>query len=347
MGRADLAGAHGPDRASVHRPLSRLPSTALQSLIDSCGSNGYHKRMNRTPALDENPAAAADQPAHRTVLALVLEAGKVSAETALIDGTLVLEAAREEPDKFSVELPGMTGGESNAPISVVSPMVTVELLRALTDRLAGEPSLRPLLTSNISAYWAEIVDDHVVGLRRALETVANEPIFAAATETASQLVLQLAGSVAALSPSLASKEGPAVSPQVAYALAEEEQDLRDIEEEFGWFDSGGVAEQMGKKRNRTLASSLRAKGQLLGYARRGQQAVRYPRFQFDGKGILPVIPELIRVADENKVAHEDLLFWICAPTGMLEDDARPVDILRTDPDRVLAAARYDLGEQAW
>lgn len=137
------------------------------------------------------------------------------------------------------------------------------------------------------------------------------------------------------------------SPAVASALVQEESDLRAIEAEFGWLDSLGVAKQVGRAQNRTVASTMRSKGRLLGYVPRGEQGVRFPRFQFEGAGVLPVVPELIEVANEHGVAHEDLLFWLCAPTGMLEDDARPVDLLRSAPDAVLAAARYDLATPAW
>ncbi|GEB64215.1 hypothetical protein SAT01_16630 [Sinomonas atrocyanea] len=159
-------------------------------------------------------------------------------------------------------------------------------------------------------------------------------------EAGQELVSQLAESIAALASPLA-KEGRAVSPQIAFALAQEEQDLRAVEDEFGWLDSWGVAEQMGRKRTRTLASSMRARSKILGYVRRGQRAVRYPRFQFDSTRVLPVIPALIAIANERGVAHENLIFWLCSPNGMLEYDARPVDRVGIEPDRVLTVARYD------
>ncbi|GAB2707654.1 hypothetical protein GCM10027038_01230 [Arthrobacter bambusae] len=256
------------------------------------------------------------------------------ADVAVADGAKILAAIGLEHAEVLVNVPAVADDDYTVNIK--------EAVSANFDVIAA--GFNQL---HACAFKADIVDGAVVGDPRVVRVIAQDPASVEATEAAGRLLSELVLAMGTLAPSLAAKEGPAVSPQVAFSLAEEEKDLRAVEEEFGWLDSGGVAEQLGKKRSRTLASNMRAKGQLLGYVRRGQQAVRFPKFQFDGMGVLPVIPELISIANERGVAHEDLLFWLCAPTGMLEDDARPVDRLRKAPDRVLAAARYDLGGHVW
>ncbi|MGO4806533.1 hypothetical protein AB4089_15550 [Arthrobacter sp. 2MCAF15] len=298
--------------------------------------------MNRTATPPDGAhAGLSDEPERRSVITVVFEEGDVSAEVALADGAKVLAAANEE----TLELLEQSSADAGHDYMVY---VQGAAVRAALFNTAASSNFNTVIEGvKARAFKADIVDGAVVGIPQVLEVVAQQPALIEATEAAGRLVSQLTDSMAALAPSLAAKEGFAVSPQVAYALAQEEQDLRAIEDEFGWLDSGGVAEQMGKKRSRTLASNLRARGQLLGYVRRGQQAVRFPKFQFDGMGVLPVIPDLIRIANERGVAQEDLIFWLCAPTGMLEEDARPVDKLRADPDAVLAAARYDIGGHSW
>ncbi len=292
--------------------------------------------------MDGGSRKASAESGHRSVIAFVIEKDDIPAEIVLADGAKVLAAATGEPIELIEESPADDTGEAYSVHfrDAVSPA-------SFKVIAGGDFDVTMKRLPKARAIKADIIDGVVVGIPKVLEVVEQQADFIQATEAAGRLVSQLANSVAALAPSLAAKEGRAVSPQVAYALAQEEQDLRVIEEEFGWLDSGGVAERLGKKRSRTLASSMRAKGQLVGYARRGQQGVRFPKFQFDGLGVLPVISELIRVANEWGVAHEDLLFWICAPTGMLQDDARPVDMLRTKPDDVVAAAAYDLGGHSW
>lgn len=297
--------------------------------------------MNRmiTPA-DEGHAELSNEPERRSVVTFILEEGEVSAETALADGTKILAAVHDEP----LELVHESAVDAARDFVVYFHGAVHPALFNVASGGGFDAVTRGV---KAKAFKADIVDGAVIGVPQVLEVVAQQPALVEATQAAGRLVSQLADSMAALAPSLAAKEGFAISPQVAYALAQEEQDLRAIEDEFGWLDSGGVAERLGKKRSRTLASNLRAKGKLLGYARRGQQAIRFPKFQFDGMGILPVVPDLIRIAEERGVAHEDLLFWLCAPTGVLEDDARPVDKLRADPEGVLTAARYDIGGHSW
>lgn len=68
----------------------------------------------------------------------------------------------------------------------------------------------------------------------------------------------------------------------------------------------------------------------------------YPTFQLDAdNNVLPVMAEIIAIGGTDRLHQENLTVWIMSPTDSLSG-ARPVDLLQTDPDRVVAAARQDL-----
>ncbi|WP_415853610.1 hypothetical protein [Sinomonas sp. G460-2] len=144
------------------------------------------------------------------------------------------------------------------------------------------------------------------------------------------------------------EEEDRISAAMARALEQEERDVEAIEREFGRLTVFEAAARMRHSDNLGLVASLRRRGRLLAYRRRGQDTWWYPPFQYaENGGVLSVIPKLLEVAAAGRVDPMDLTFWLCSPTGMLEDDARPVDLLRSHPDAVLEAAQYDLGEHVW
>ncbi|MEN2743356.1 hypothetical protein [Sinomonas halotolerans] len=136
-----------------------------------------------------------------------------------------------------------------------------------------------------------------------------------------------------------------LSPRIARALRDEEEALGSLERECGRLDAAQVEALFGLRPGQ--AEELCGAGQLLAYRHRGAQTRWYPAFQFDGPRVLAVVAHLLEVARAAGVAHEDVVLWLGSRTAMLSGTVRPVDLLRTDPQSVLAAARYDLAERAW
>ncbi|MGO4806897.1 hypothetical protein AB4089_17430 [Arthrobacter sp. 2MCAF15] len=151
-----------------------------------------------------------------------------------------------------------------------------------------------------------------------------------------------AKSISALGVAIAANPEPA-SPELARSLQAEENWWRKIERELPSLSSTEVAEMLGgNPNNRNLASSQRAAGKLLGYARR--HAIRYPRFQFDmHRGtVLPVIAELLALTRGLNVPDEDVVLWMGTHSSAFADQGMPVDYLK-DPERLLAAAEDHFG----
>jgi hypothetical protein len=179
---------------------------------------------------------------------------------------------------------------------------------------------------------------------------AGSPLSSAAQATGTggvevwilQRALSEAKSISALGAAMASNpETP--SPELVRSLQAEENWWRRIENELPSMSSTETAGFLGAKpTNRNFASSLRAAGKLLGYARR--QAIRYPKFQFDMQRgtVLPVIPELLALTRGLDVPDEDLVLWMAAPSAAFADQRRPVDHLK-DREQLLAAAEGHFG----
>ena len=112
-----------------------------------------------------------------------------------------------------------------------------------------------------------------------------------------------------------------------------------MDAEFGLLTSTEAAVRAGLRRpHREWASSLRTTGRLLGF-RRGSREYRYPGFQFDRGGqLLPVMGDVLAVAQRSGVSPIDVAIWCVAPSRWFEDDGRPVDFLERDPQLVLRAA---------
>jgi hypothetical protein len=131
-------------------------------------------------------------------------------------------------------------------------------------------------------------------------------------------------------------------PAVARAVQAERNVYDRIEAEFGLLTSAQTGRRLGSKSTapRNLAVATRRNGALLAIMR-GHQTL-FPGFQFgtDGRP-LPVIRVLRDLADEAQWSETGVVQWLCAPTTYL-DGLRPVDVLASDPDRVVDTAR-----QAW
>lgn len=151
---------------------------------------------------------------------------------------------------------------------------------------------------------------------------------------------------AAEHPAAMGSSAVAVSPQTARGLQAAENIWRSIDREFGMPTGIEVAELLGsKKPNRSIASTLRDEGSIVGVMR--GNSYRFPGFQFDAEkgAVVPVIPKLTALARENGRSDEDLVFWLTSPSSYFHEQDRPVDHL-SEEDRVLAAAR-DQFEGSW
>ena len=112
--------------------------------------------------------------------------------------------------------------------------------------------------------------------------------------------------------------------------------------EFGLLDSrevhrltGGTAANMAAK-----ASRLKAAGRLFTVTHEGKKL--YPGFQFGADG--QPKPAMARVLEVMKpwAGHGwQIAVWFITPNGWL-DRQRPVDLLDTDPEVIVAAARRDI-----
>ena len=130
-------------------------------------------------------------------------------------------------------------------------------------------------------------------------------------------------------------------PAVARAVQAERNLYDRIDAEFGLLTSAEAGRRLGSRSTapRNLAVATRRGGALLAITR-GHQAL-YPGFQFgpDGRP-LPVIRSLRELAADVGWLESSVVQWLCAPTTYF-DGRRPVELLATEPDRVLDVARRD------
>jgi hypothetical protein len=128
-------------------------------------------------------------------------------------------------------------------------------------------------------------------------------------------------------------------PPIARAVQAERNLYDRIEAEFGMLTSAEAGRRLGSKSTapRNLAVATRRKGSLLAITR-GHQTL-FPGFQFgtDGRP-LPVIRVLRDLAEEAQWSQNGVVQWLCGPTTYLGGQ-RPVDLLASDPERVVDTAR--------
>ncbi|AEF41964.1 hypothetical protein [Hoyosella subflava] len=146
-------------------------------------------------------------------------------------------------------------------------------------------------------------------------------------------------SIRALGPAMHAIKEP-TSPQLARAVQATENKWRAIDAEFELLTSRDVAAALGSRSSspRGFTADQRKAGKLL--AIRWGNQYRYPGFQIRDGHVLPVIQQLISLADDSEWSPESLTMWLCTPTGWLSDK-RPVDLLNGDPNAILDAARSE------
>lgn len=134
-----------------------------------------------------------------------------------------------------------------------------------------------------------------------------------------------------------------VSPPLARAVQAKENLYDRIEAEFGMLSSAQAGQRMGSRSTatRNLALVARRDGRLLGLTR-GRYTV-FPGFQFDERGLRPVIASLIELGRHHERSEAGLVQWLMSPTTYL-NGARPVDVL-DNADRVLEVAGEAFGVQ--
>ena len=110
--------------------------------------------------------------------------------------------------------------------------------------------------------------------------------------------------------------------------------------------SAELAELSGSRaRNKAaLAGGWRKAGRVFAVSVSGQ--LRFPLFQFDQAGQpKPQLAEVVRALEQNGLSGWELALWFAGASERL-DGQRPLDVLDTEPDRVLTAARQ-VAEIPW
>lgn len=80
-----------------------------------------------------------------------------------------------------------------------------------------------------------------------------------------------------------------------------------------------------------LVAQLRESGQLLAVQRGGDYV--FPGFQFVAGHVEPVVAALVALAAEVSWAQDDLVIWLCCPSGYFSRD-RPVEYLHHQDELV-------------
>ena len=115
--------------------------------------------------------------------------------------------------------------------------------------------------------------------------------------------------------------------------------------EFGFFTAEQLADaNRSQAANRAaLADNWRKRRQLFAVPHPDKAARErdiYPAFQFEGSKPIKAVQEVLEAFGERKAPWK-LALWFTSNNGSLPDSARPVDLLATDPQSVVRAARRD------
>jgi hypothetical protein len=111
---------------------------------------------------------------------------------------------------------------------------------------------------------------------------------------------------------------------------------REIEATWGLLTHEAVMKVLGLPGTDARAfSRMRTDGQLLAVERGG--AHFYPGFQFESGRVVPVVPALVALAHEVHWTQNELVVWLCSPSGYFGGD-RPVAHL-DEADELVEKAR--------
>lgn len=117
----------------------------------------------------------------------------------------------------------------------------------------------------------------------------------------------------------------------------------DILREFGYVTRDQLAAASSAKVPTTMVDNWRKRGKVFSVPlpEAGPRTAEvYLGFQFHEGKPLPVVERVI-AAFQGRRTGWSLAHWFVGGNGMLEDSARPVDLLTSAPDAVVDAARFD------
>ena len=120
--------------------------------------------------------------------------------------------------------------------------------------------------------------------------------------------------------------------------------------EFGYATAEQLAEaNHSRAANRSaLADNWKKRGQVFSVRHRdeaGRSREVFPLFQFDDHKPIKAVQAVIEAFGEHKAAWK-LALWFTSNNGWLPGQARPVDLLASDPVAVVQAARHDAAGSA-
>jgi hypothetical protein len=115
-------------------------------------------------------------------------------------------------------------------------------------------------------------------------------------------------------------------------------------EEWPCLTSAEVADLVGSTASNRAAAAhkLLSRGAIFAVSYKGRKHL-YPAFQFDeahGRP-RPGLDEALQRLRAAGLRGWELAFWFTEPNGWLDEDARPVDLLASDPEAVAAAAGHE------
>jgi hypothetical protein len=113
-------------------------------------------------------------------------------------------------------------------------------------------------------------------------------------------------------------------------------------DEFGALTSTEVAELAGSTAENRSATANRWRQEHRIFGVRHHDAVYYPGFQFGSDGRpLPVVRDALDALSAHGLTDWEIALWFTTSTSSL-GDRRPVDLLASDPDAVVEAARLEV-----
>jgi hypothetical protein len=133
-------------------------------------------------------------------------------------------------------------------------------------------------------------------------------------------------------------EGPPPPPPAVLQARRNAEAREELISEFGLLSSADIASRAGSraKNKAALANRWRQEGRIFSVPHQG--ATYYPAFQFDAEGQPYKAVEGVVRSVGMKLTDWGLALWFTGRYGSL-GDRRPVDLLATEPDRVVEAAR--------
>ncbi|HEY4593143.1 MAG TPA: hypothetical protein VIJ61_12090, partial [Thermoanaerobaculia bacterium] len=135
-------------------------------------------------------------------------------------------------------------------------------------------------------------------------------------------------------------EGPPPTPPAVLQARRNAEAREELISELGLLSSSDVAARAGSKaKNKAaLANRWRQEGRIFSVPHQG--GTYYPAFQFDEEGQpYEVVAEVVKSVG-MKLTDWGLALWFTGRYGSL-GDRRPVDLLATEPERVVAAAKRE------